>query len=75
MWRTKDIRTGYISDWDGTWTHFGAEPREWDKIDQLQIRLTPENKECVMKSLKQIYVPGTKKILRLTPKDLLDSEP
>ena len=75
MWRTKDICTGYISDWDGTWTHFGAEPREWDKIDQLQIRLTPENKECVMKSLKQIYVPGTKKILRLTPKDLLDSEP
>ncbi len=59
MWRTKDIRTGYISDWDGTWTHFGAEPRDWDKIDQLQIRLTPENKECVMKSLKQIHVPGT----------------
>ena len=58
MWRTKDIDTGYLSEWDGTWTHFGTEPRDWDKIDQLQICLTPENKEYVLKCLKQIHVPG-----------------
>ena len=34
-WRTKNIENGYISNWDGTWTHFGCEPREWDKIDYL----------------------------------------
>ena len=58
MWRTKDIGTGYLSEWDGTWTHFGADPRDWDKIDHLQIRLTPENKEYVLQCLKQIHVPG-----------------
>ena len=57
-WRTRDIDTGYLSEWDGTWTHFGADPQDWDKIDQLQIRLTPENKEYVLKCLKQIHVPG-----------------
>ncbi len=32
-WRTKNIENGYLSNWDGAWTHFGCEPREWDKID------------------------------------------
>ena len=58
MWRTKDIESGYISDWDGTWTHFGNELRNWDKIDYLQIRLTPGNREFVLRCLKQIHVPG-----------------
>ena len=58
MWRTKDLDSGYLSSWDGTWTHFGAKPRDWDKIDQLQIRLTPENRDYVLKCLKQIHVPG-----------------
>ena len=43
-WRTKDTETGCLSNWDGTWTHFGCEPRDWDKIEYLQIQLTPENK-------------------------------
>ncbi len=58
-WRTCDIESGFVSDWDGTWTHFGCEPREWDKIEYLQIRLTPENEKYVMDSLKRIHVPGT----------------
>ena len=66
MWRTKDIDSGYLSDWDGTWTHFGADPREWDKIDFLQIRLTPENKDYVLKCLKQIHVPGVVEEDRIT---------
>ena len=66
MWRTKDIDSGYLSDWDGTWTHFGADPREWDKIGFLQIRLTPENKDYVLKCLKQIHVPGIAEEDRIT---------
>lgn len=59
MWRTRDIETGCLSNWDGTWTHFGCEPRDWDKIEYLQIQLTPENKTYVMECLKRIHVPGT----------------
>ena len=58
-WRTKDIENGYISNWDAAWTHFGCEPRDWDRIDYLQIQLTPENVSYVMASLKKIHVPGT----------------
>ncbi len=57
-WRTKDIENGYISNWDGTWTHFGCEPREWDKIEYLQIRLTEENSDLVLSELRRIHVPG-----------------
>lgn len=57
-WRTKDIENGYLSNWDGTWTHFGCEPREWDKIDYLQIRLTEENSDLVLSELRRIHVPG-----------------
>lgn len=58
QWRTKDIETGYICPWEGTWTHFGCEPREWEYIDYLQLRLTPENEKLVLKMLKEIHVPG-----------------
>lgn len=57
-WRTKDRETGYISEWDGTWTHFGCAPQNWDKIDYLQIELTEENCDYVIGQLKQIHVPG-----------------
>lgn len=57
--RTKDTETGCLSNWDGTWTHFGCEPRDWDKIEYLQIQLTPENKTYVIECLKRIHVLGT----------------
>lgn len=57
-WRTKDKETGYMSDWDGTWTHFACEPQDWDKIDYLQIELTEKNHDYVVEQLKQIHVPG-----------------
>ena len=57
-WRTKYIENGYISDWDGTWTHFGCEPRERDKIDYLQIELTKENSDFVLDALRKIHAPG-----------------
>ena len=58
-WRTKDAENGYLCSWEGTWTHFGCEPREWDRIDYLQIQLTPVNDSYVIESLKKIHVPGT----------------
>lgn len=58
QWRTKDTETEYLCPWEGTWTHFGCEPREWEYIDYLQIRLSTENKELVLKILKEIHVPG-----------------
>ncbi len=57
-WSTKDKVNGYIYPWDATWTHFGCEPREWERIEYLQIRLTPENTEMVLDNLKKIHVPG-----------------
>ena len=57
-WRTKDTQTGYISNWDGTWTHFGCEPRDWDRIDWLQIKLTNENSDLVLGELRKNHVPG-----------------
>ena len=57
-WRTKDYETGYLCQWESTWTHFGCEPREWDKIDYLQIELTEYNREFVISTLRKIHVPG-----------------
>ncbi len=58
-WRTKDLGTGFIGKWDGTWTHFGCEPRNWEYIDYLQIELTEQNREFVLQEIKRIHVPGT----------------
>ena len=58
MWRTRDIENGYLSNWDASWSHFGCEPKEYDKIDYLQIKLSPENKTYVIDTLKRIHVPG-----------------
>ena len=41
-----------------TWTHFGCKPREWDKIDYLQIELTKDNSDLVFDVLRKIHVPG-----------------
>lgn len=58
-WRTKDLETGFISNWDGSWTHFGCEPRNWKNIDYLQIELTEQNREFVLQELKRVHIPGT----------------
>ena len=57
-WRTKDKESGYVSMWDGTWTHFGCEPRSWECMEYLEIELTQENREYVLRQLKRIHVPG-----------------
>lgn len=57
-WRTKELLTGFLSEWDSTWTHFGCEPRKWENIEYLQIELTDENRDIVIRHLKSIHVPG-----------------
>lgn len=58
QWRTKDKDSGYICSWEGTWTHFGCEPRNWECIEYLQIKITEENKKLVLNTLRMIHVPG-----------------
>lgn len=58
-WRIKDLKSGFTSDWDGTWTHFACEPKDWKYIDYLQIELTRENADFVLQQIKRIHVPGT----------------
>ncbi len=57
-WKTRDVENGYIYGWEPSWTHFGCEPKEYDKIDYLQIELTDDNRDFVIQTLKDIHVPG-----------------
>jgi len=57
-WRTKDMETGFIPEWDGEWFHHfrlgGYETIEW-----AEIRVTSaEQEEAVLNSLKSVHVPG-----------------
>jgi hypothetical protein len=56
-WRTKDVETRHLCDWDPEWFHHfrigGYESIEW-----LEIRLDGENTSYVITKLKEIHVPG-----------------
>jgi len=57
-WRTKDLETGFIPEWDGDWFHHfrngGYESIEW-----VDIRVkSPEQDQAVFGVLKSIHVPG-----------------
>ncbi|MBP2644397.1 MAG: hypothetical protein H6Q67_2284 [Firmicutes bacterium] len=58
MWRTKDLLSGHVSDWDAEWYyHFkcgGYESIEWLEIDASN----KEIKNAVIKILQKIHVPG-----------------
>ena len=58
-WRTKDLETGFLCPWDGTWSHFACDSGDWKYIDFLQIELTPENRCFVLETLRRIHVPTT----------------
>lgn len=57
-WRTRDLETGFLSPWDGTWRHFACDPGAWKFIDFLQIELTQENKVLVLEALRRIHIPA-----------------
>jgi hypothetical protein len=59
-WRTKDVETGFIPEWDGEWFyHFrsgGYECIEW-----VEITVTsPAQDDAVLRALRSIHVPGEK---------------
>ena len=59
-WRTKDIETGFIPEWDGEWFHHfrsgGYECIEW-----VEVKVTsPAQDDAVLQALRSIHVPGEK---------------
>ena len=58
QWRTKDIESGYVSEWDREWFyHFregGYEMIEWVEIRSEDA----EHKSEIIKCLEKIRVPG-----------------
>lgn len=57
-WRTRDIETGYVSEWDGEWFYHFRDGG-YDSIEWLEITITSEEQErAVLAALKVIHVPG-----------------
>jgi len=57
-WRTKDVETGFIPEWDGEWFHHfrtgGYESIEW-----VEIKVTSADQDkAVLAALRSIHVPG-----------------
>lgn len=57
-WRTKDVNSGFISNWDGSWTHFGCDPAGYHTIEWLKIQLTDHNRDTVLSELSAIHIPA-----------------
>ena len=57
-WRTKDVDSGYESDWDREWFYHFREGG-YDTIEWVEIEVPPETeRETILKVLRQIHVPG-----------------
>jgi len=57
-WRTKDIRTGYLSEWDSEWFYHFSEGG-YKTIEYLEIRFeNQEMKSEILKLLMKVHVPG-----------------
>ncbi len=60
-WRTRDIETGYVCNWDGEWYyHFrngGYECIHWVEL----LIESAEQREQVLVELSRIHVPGFEK--------------
>lgn len=63
FWRTKDINTGYISDWDSDWFyHFKLENNKvtqdaYKSIEWVEIR-TDNGREQIIDVIRKIHLPG-----------------
>lgn len=57
-WRTRDVESGYLSDWDGEWFYHFREGG-YDTIEWLEIQTaSPQQEAAVAAILQQIHVPG-----------------
>ena len=60
-WRTCDVETGLVSDWDGEWfSHFRADGYKTIRWVELLIESDQQHKE-VLSELARIHVPGFEK--------------
>ena len=57
FYRTKEIN-GDVTYWSNEWEIFGSQFLWWKDLEWLQIRLSDENREFVVDTLKRIHVPG-----------------
>jgi hypothetical protein len=57
-WRTRDVESSYVSDWDGDWfAHFRV--GGYDTIEWLEMQTEgPHSHEAVRRILVDIHVPG-----------------
>lgn len=60
LWRTKDIKTSYISDWDGDWFyHF---KNNYKNIEWLEMKVKSlEETNQLISILRTINIPGQAK--------------
>lgn len=57
-WRTRDIETGYVPEWDGEWFYHFRDGG-YDCIEWVEIRVSSaEQDRAVLAALKAIHVPG-----------------
>jgi len=57
-WRTSDVQSGYVSEWDGDWSyhfHIGG----YKSIQWVEIAVdTDEQRDAVLQELVRIHVPA-----------------
>ncbi len=57
-WRTKDVETGFIPEWDGEW-YYHFRNGDYESIEWVEIKVaSPEQDQAVLRALKSIHVPG-----------------
>jgi len=59
-WRTRDIETGYESDWDRDWFYHFQGPRDsFRNIEWLEIAVdTEDQRTAILDALANVHVPG-----------------
>ncbi len=57
-WRTRDLETGYVSEWDGEWFyHFSV--GGYGTIEWVELAIAGERqRSAVLEVLRRIHVPG-----------------
>ncbi len=60
MWRTKDLKSGFVSNWDREWFYHFREGG-YETIEWVEMQITsPEQEAAVFAVLREIHVPGEK---------------
>lgn len=61
-WRTRDIETEYVSDWDGDW-YYRFPAGGYETIEWVEIEVTSdEQKSRVLEELRSIHLPGRESV-------------